>query len=248
MLPNETNRVFWHKNIGSRQQPQFGPRQQVICDGFPDSPAIRAESGALADNSNTPNQPYPPQRGQPFFWRTGAAFADFNDNGLMDFITADGHLRKATLFAQYRNTGNQLKLRNEGALKLSDGRPIDQSLVRGSRGWVESYRSVDWDSDGLTDLVYSIGGKPSGGSIQLLRNVGTRKTPVFDPPKAMCALGQPINITNHGPHPWIGDLDGDTLPDVLAYVEASVYCFYSHNVIEMPAPPTYSVKSWVTNE
>ena len=31
-------------------------------------------------------------------------------------------------------------------------------------------------------------------------------------------------------------------------VEASVYCFFGHNAVEMPAPPTYSVKSWVTKQ
>jgi len=248
MLPNETNRIFWHKNIGTRERPEFGPRQQVICDGFPDSPERRAKSGALADNRDTPNQPYPYEEDQPFFWRTGVAFADFDGDGLMDLVTDDGQHRQATLFVQYRDKSDQLKLRKESTLKLTDGRPIDQSLVQGSRGWAESFRATDWDGDGRIDLVYSIGGKPAGGSIQLLRNVGTRRAPVFDLPKAMCAFGQPINMTNHGPHPWVGDLDGDKLPDVLAYVEASVYCFFCHQAIEMSSPPSYSLRTWVTRE
>jgi hypothetical protein len=247
MLPNETNRIFWYKNVGTRKHPEFGAREQVICDGFPDSRERRAKTGALADDRLAPNQPYPREDGQPFFWRTGAAFADFNDDGLMDFVTAGGSDRKATLFVQYRDKSGHLKLRREGLLKLNDGRPIDQSLVQGSRGWAESFRAVDWDGDSLIDLVHSVGGKPVGGSIQFLRNVGTRQAPVFDPPRAMCAFGQPINITNHGPHPWVGDLDGDKLPDILAYVEASVYCFFAHNAVRMPAPPTYTVKSWVTD-
>jgi len=248
MLPNETNRIFWHKNIGTRERPEFGPRQQVICDGFPDSPERRAKSGALADNRDTPNQPYPYEEDQPFFWRTGVAFADFDGDGLMDLVTDDGQHRQATLFVQYRDKSDQLKLRKESTLKLTDGRPIEQSLVQGSRGWAESFRATDWDGDGRIDLVYSIGGKPAGGSIQLLRNVGTRRAPVFDLPKAMCAFGQPINMTNHGPHPWVGDLDGDKLPDVLAYVEASVYCFFCHQAIEMSSPPSYSLRTWVTRE
>jgi hypothetical protein len=36
MLPNETNRIFWYRNIGTRKGPRFGPRLQLICDGYPD--------------------------------------------------------------------------------------------------------------------------------------------------------------------------------------------------------------------
>ena len=50
MLANETNRIFWYKNVGTRKEPRFGPRQQVICDGFPDSAQQREHSAALADD------------------------------------------------------------------------------------------------------------------------------------------------------------------------------------------------------
>ena len=177
MLANETNRIFWHKNIGTRQEPRFGPREQLICDGFPDSTPKRERSAALADDPQTPNAPYPLEEDQPFYWRTGPAFADFDGDGLLDFVTADGRTRQATLFAQYRDDIGSLRLRKKYALKLTDGRAIDHSLVEGSRGWTESYRAVDWDGDGLVDLVYSQAGLPSGGSIQLLRNVGSSGAP-----------------------------------------------------------------------
>ena len=48
ILPNETNRIFWYKNMGTREQPKFGPRRQVICDGYPDftrTPGEVAEAG-----------------------------------------------------------------------------------------------------------------------------------------------------------------------------------------------------------
>ncbi len=103
VLANETNRIFWYKNVGTRKEPRFGPRQRVTCDGFPDSPQKRERSAALADDPKTPNAPYPLEEGQPFYWRTGPAFADFDGDGLLDFVTADGHTRQATLFAQYRD-------------------------------------------------------------------------------------------------------------------------------------------------
>ncbi len=241
MLPNETNRIFWYKNVGTRQEPRFGPRQQVTCDGFPDSPQKRAQSATLADDPQTPHAPYPLEEGQPFYWRTGPAFADFDGDGLLDFVTAGGHTRQATLFVQYRDAEGSLRLRKKCVLKLADGRAIDHSLVDGSREWTESYRAVDWDGDGLLDLVYSQAGQPSGGSIQLLHNVGTQDEPAFAAPKPLRAYGSLINITAHGPHPWVGDLDGDGLPDLVACVEWSVYPFYSHNALELPEPPSFTI-------
>lgn len=77
--------------------------------------------------------------------------------------------------------------------------------------------------------------------MQLLRNVGTPQAPVFDQPRPLRAFGKLLNITAHGPHPWVGDLDGDSLPDVLACVEWSVYPFFAHNVLELVDRPTVKV-------
>ena len=239
VIPNETNRIFWYKNIGTRANPEFGPQLQVICDGYPDSPEERAETAALANNPNTPNAPYPYEDDQPFFWRIGAAFADWNGDGLMDFITHDGYTRKATLFVQYED-GDDLRLRKEYAVELTDGRLIDDSIVGRTKHWTESFRSVDWDGDGLTDLIYACAGStPSNGSIYLLRNAGSANAPVFEPPRTLKAFNTPIYVSSHGPHPWAGDLDGDGLPDLLTCVEWSVYPFFSHNAIEMTSRPSY---------
>jgi hypothetical protein len=59
LLPNETNRIVWYKNIGTRQQPAFGARQFLAVDGFADSPATRAASGRDGEDPNLPNHPYP---------------------------------------------------------------------------------------------------------------------------------------------------------------------------------------------
>ncbi len=199
----------------------------------------------MSADANTPGNPYPLEADQAFFWRTGAAFADFNGDGLMDFITHDGHTRRATLFAQYRTGQGKLLLRQAGPLELADGAPINDSLIEGSRGWTESFRPVDWDGDGLIDLIYSLAGRPSGGSIHLLRNVGRARRLASSHP-ALRVFGELINITDHGPHPWAGDLDGDGLPDLLACVEWSVYPFFSHNAVELPSRPTFTTRSWVT--
>ena len=239
MLPNETNRIFWHKNLGPRTKPTFGPRRQVICDGYADGPQSREKTQRLAADRDVPNHPYPCEEGRPFFWRTGAGFADFTGDGLTDLVTHDGFTRKATLFVQYRDPSGELRLEKDRELRLTDGRPIDDSIVGRSQHWTESFRCVDWDGDGRMDLIYGCAGSASKSSIYLLRNAGTAGEPVFEPPRTMCCFGDPIKVTNHGPHPWVGDLDGDGKPDVLTCVEWSVYPFYRHAAVEMKARPEY---------
>jgi hypothetical protein len=241
ILPNETNRIFWYKNVGTRQEPRFGPRRQVVCDGYPDGPQQRERTRKLAADRQVANHPYPYEEGRPFFWRTGAGLADLNGDGLVDLVTHDGFTRKATLFVQYRDASGKLRLKKDRALALTDGRAIDDSIVGRKQHWTESFRSADWDGDGRVDIIYSCAGSAGASSVYLLRNAGTADEPVFEPPRTLCCFGEPIKVTNHGPHPAVADLDGDGKPDLLTCVEWSVYPFYCHAAIEMPQRPEYAL-------
>jgi len=238
LLPNETNRILWCRNIGTPGEPRFGPPQFLEVEDFPDSPELRAASGQDGMNEALPNYPYPADDRSPFCWRAGAAFADWNGDGLMDFITS-GADHKATLFVQYRDEDGRLRLKRQGHVRLADGRLIDDSIVGREAHWTESFRAVDWDGDGLTDLLYSLAGS---AEIYLLRNVGTRIEPAFAPPRQLKCYGEPLSFTLHGPHPWAADLNGDGKPDLLGCVEWSVYPFYAHAALEMEAHPEYLIE------
>ena len=237
MLPNETNRIVWYKNEGTKKDPRFGPRQFIEVDGYPDSDAIRTASGRKGEDDSLPNHPYPRDPSSPFWWRSGAAFADWNGDGLMDVITHDEE-RKATLYVQYADDTGKLRLRKERHVLLTDGREIDDSIVGRKKHWTESFRAVDWNGNGLCDLIYNTAGS---GFIYLLLNVGTKETPEFDLPRQMKCYGEPISFTVHGPNAWPGDWDGDGKPDLLGCVEWSVYPFYAHAALEMPVHPSYRV-------
>jgi hypothetical protein len=58
----------------------------------------------------------------------------------------------------------------------------------------------------------------------------------------MRCFGEPIRITNHGPHPWPGDFDGDGRPDLITCVEWSVYPYYSHTALAMSHRPQYTIE------
>jgi len=246
VCPNETNRIFWYPNTGTKKAPRFQERRQILCDGYADSPKLRSVSNQRANDPKSNNGVYPLEEGRPFMWRTGIGIADFNGDTLMDLVTHDGHSRVATLFVQYRDHNGNVRLRKERPLKLTDGRFIDDQIVERRAHWTESFRTIDWNADGLQDLIYSVSGAHNGtkdnGSIYLLINVGSRTDPVFASPRTMCCFGEPIRVTNHGPHPWCGDFDGDGKPDLIACVEWSVYPFYSHAALMMQERPSYTIQ------
>jgi hypothetical protein len=129
------------------------------------------------------------------------------------------------------------------ARRLRTGTEIDDSIVGREQLWTESFRAVDWDLNGVMDLVYSCAGS---GRIHLLRSVGTEHDPVFGLPREFTCYGEEIAFTIHGPQAWSGDLNGDGKPDLLGCVEWSVYPFYAHAALEIDAHPEHEIGDAMT--
>ncbi|MBN2292475.1 MAG: VCBS repeat-containing protein [Pirellulales bacterium] len=228
MLPNLSNRIFWYKNIGTRSRPRFGEMSQLICDGYPENmKTLKAAARALSSGSKMPYDPT-----QPFWWRSRAAFGDLTGDGLTDMITADAKMT-TKLFEQYRDASGSLRLREVGPVKLPDGNTIHSHIP-------PQYILVDWDRDGLLDLIFKRGSvyntRPA-----LARNIGTKNNPKFDTPVDLFCFGQstdkPIGHLYYG----IRDLDGDGKPDLLINTDMGTYAFYRHTALQMKERPRYKL-------
>ena len=69
--------------------------------------------------------------------------------------------------------------------------PAVRSHLHDRRAVFRGYRR----GDGLWDIIYSCAGtRPQDGSIYLLRNCGTKDSPVFEPPVTLYCFGEPIKV------------------------------------------------------
>ena len=236
------NRIYWYKNIGTSNAPTFGPRLQVICDGYEETPETTMTTARRLGSGTRKWKTFPPDASSsPFWWRARAGFGDLNGDGLMDLVTSDAdtftnqtsnYADGVSLFVQYRDQDGKLRLKRDHDVTLPDG--SNQINVR----YQPSQTIVhDWDGDGLLDLIVN-NGQTMDSAPAVLRNIGTKTEPKFDFPKRLACYGEDLSgIAKHGPYYGIGDMDGDGRADLIASTEVGNYVFFRRTAIDMDKPP-----------
>ncbi|QDU79687.1 FG-GAP repeat protein [Polystyrenella longa] len=144
-----------------------------------------------------------------------ATVADLNADGLEDLISGT---EKGDLI-WYPNRGTRERPHFQGCQILTDETgPIDT-------GWYAAPFVYDWNNDGLLDLLVG----SSGNVILWWQNVGSQKKHDFQyrgfvqneedrlrvPETPVAEDGANIFKHDYYNQPWVGDLDGDGLPEIV---------------------------------
>ncbi len=229
IVPNETNRVFWFRNIGKKGRPEFGPRLQILPDGFKDSPERLEQTRKLAFDKTVKDHPYPCEPDIPFYWRTRLAIADYTGDGHKDIIAVNG-MKSLVLYEKYMKDGHMPALKHGRQLYYTNGAPIEE--VR-----FVKLRNIDWDGDGLTDIVATQNlFSNDKRSLLFLRNAGTKRFPVFEQPAGLQFWGKTIAFSWHGLQPSFLDWDGDGSMDFVGCTESGLYILFRNAALKQPKP------------
>uniref|UniRef100_UPI00321767A3 FG-GAP repeat domain-containing protein n=1 Tax=uncultured Draconibacterium sp. TaxID=1573823 RepID=UPI00321767A3 len=225
VVPNETNRVFWFQNIGTKGNPKFGEQKQILPDGYTDSKELLEKT-----RLKTIDDTYPKEKASPFYFRTRLALADYTGDGLTDIIGLNG-VKNLVLYERYKNEAGELALKKGQQLYFNNGSPI---LEDGNK--YVKIRDCDWDGDGLFDIIMTQNLFGNKYSLYVLKNVGSKTKPVFKRPEVLKRWGEPIIFSDHGFQPSVIDWDKDGRPDFVGCSESGYYVFFRHSVLTQPKP------------
>ena len=229
IVPNETNRVYWYRNIGSHGSPAFGIRRQILPDNFSDTPDRLEQTRRAALDPKRENHPYPYEKDIPFFWRTRLAIADYTGDGLVDIIALNG-MKNLVLYERYRDSAGELKLRDGEQLYYDTGEPVEKPHFI-------KLRNIDWNGDGLIDIVATQNlFTRDQRSILYLENAGTSEKPVFKRPKAFRMWDEIITYSSHGLQPSFIDWDNDGSLDFVGCNESGFFVLFRNAVLNYSKP------------
>ena len=204
-------------------------------------------------NRGTAREPKldPPHRlrvgDEPLFapWRVQPGLGDFSSSGLPDVVTMDLDLD----LALYRRAGkgDLCCLLPGEKLRFEDGDTIKTHGPYTPQGGDGRGRSkiqvVDWDGNGLLDLMLGVGPQPGstfrGSFVLLCRNVGTNAEPLFARPQVLLfdAEGKPQEFFRHGAHPAVVDWDGDGGWELLAGADFGHVWYWKPESFGSPSGP-----------
>lgn len=126
LVGNNSNRIAYFENVGTRRRPRFAKGVKLLHDG-----------------------------GEHFSFRSRPAPVDFNGDGLVDVIAGSAGARDRndskdiaiSVYLRYRDEKGQLRLRAPVSLRDTEGRELRTPIP-----YHHGFEVADWDGDGDLDL------------------------------------------------------------------------------------------------
>lgn len=153
--------------------------------------------------------------GQPIdvTWSASPCFADLDGDGLPDLIT--GHIAENKPAFNWHNEPSLYFFKNTGTRQKPIWTPADFGFPKHWTDYppdVTIPRVVDWDGDGLPDIIMS-----GRCEIYFFKNVGTKTQPKFEYRQRFNMPYGPLLVSYNfnAISPCIADLNGDGLPDLV---------------------------------
>lgn len=125
---------------------------------------------------------------------------DWNGDGLNDILVGEyaGHIKYYQAVTP------------DSLTEMDDLKAAGEYIVGGLVG---SPMVIDWNNDGLNDLLVGFASPGAGSSVQLFINTGTQGTPMLDEAVSVLFGGQ--GLIAYGCTPWAADVDQDGLFDIV---------------------------------
>jgi len=201
-----TGAVKWHRNLGS----ELAPAQPVEVEwtGRPPKPDwVWWE---------------PVGKQLVTQWRTTPKVIDWDGDGLPDLVMLN-HQGYLSLYRRARRGNALVLLPPERIFVEPGGRFLNLAAGRGGASGRRKVELVDWNGDGVPDLVSDSAEGPIW-----YENIGSREKPVMK----LRGLILKQKFQGHNPTPYVVDWNGDGKPDVIVGAEDGFFYYFDRNFID----------------